>query len=249
MLKIAICDDENFFRDSVKKYVEKYLSENNFLYEVDTFESGKAFIELGVELMRYDIIFLDVNMDDIDGMVTVQKIREYSSKVYIVFVTSSINYSLEGYKVDVVRYLLKNSTDFENSIYECMDAILHKMNYVVTKKVFKFNEGKKEVPIENILYIESKLHKLEFHIMEKELKKYILYGTLNEMEKEMIGFSFVRVHQSFLVNLKYIKALTGYKVILINNQELSIPKARYKEVKSKIIAYNGQCYGALHQCK
>ena len=63
-----------------------------------------------------------------------KKIREYSSEIYIVFVTAYINYSLEGYKVDAIRYLLKNNTNLEASISECMDAILHKMNLVVKRK-------------------------------------------------------------------------------------------------------------------
>ena len=145
--------------------MEKYLSEKDISYEIDTFASGKEFLELGIELVQYDIIFLDINMDEVDGIVTAQKIREYSSEVYIVFVTAYINYSLEGYKVDAARYLLKNNTNFDDSIYECMDTILHKMNFIVLKKIFKFNECEKDVPVERILYIESKLHKLEFHII------------------------------------------------------------------------------------
>ena len=204
------------------------------------FASSKEFLELGIELVQYDIIFLDINMDEIDGIVTAQKIREYSSEVYIVFVTAYINYSLEGYKVDAARYLLKKNTNFDDSIYECMDTILHKMNYVVLKKIFKFNECEKDVPVERILYIESKLHKLEFHIMENKLNIYTLYGTLNELEKEMNDFSFLRIHQSFLVNLKHIKSVAGYKVLLSNNQELVIPKARYKDVKNAFVAYKGE---------
>ena len=60
---------------------------------------------------------------------------------------------MEGYKVDAIRYLLKNNTNLEASISECMDAILHKMNLVVKKKKFKFNEGEKEINIDNILSV------------------------------------------------------------------------------------------------
>lgn len=240
MFRIAICDDEKLFSTSIKKHISKYLSEREISFEIDMFSSGKELLELGIELIGYDIIFLDINMDEIDGIVTAQKIREYSSEIYIVFVTAYVNYSLEGYKVDAVRYLLKNNVNFEDSIYECMDAILHKMNYVVLKKFFKFNECKKDVAIEKILYIESRLHKLEFHIMEDKILVYTLYGTLNDMEKEMIDFPFIRIHQSFLVNLKHIKSVAGYKIILSNNQQLIVPKARYKNVKSAFIAYKGE---------
>ena len=76
--------------------------------------------------------------------------------------------------------------------------------------------------------------------MENKLNIYTLYGTLNELEKEMIDFSFLRIHQSFLVNLKHIKSVAGYKVLLSNNQELIIPKARYKDVKNAFVAYKGE---------
>lgn len=98
MLKIAICDDEKVFRDNINKYVAAYLNEKEISYEIDTFSSGKEIIDLGIEIKQYNIIFLDINMDDVDGIVTAQKIREYSSEIYIVFVTAYINYSLEGYR-------------------------------------------------------------------------------------------------------------------------------------------------------
>lgn len=227
MLKIAICDDEKVFRDNINKYVAAYLNEKEISYEIDTFSSGKEIIDLGIEIKQYNIIFLDINMDDVDGIVTAQKIREYSSEIYIVFVTAYINYSLEGYKVDAIRYLLKNNTNLEASISECMDAILHKMNLVVKKKKFKFNEGEKEINIDNILYIESKLHKLQFYIMEDKIKIYNLYGTLNELENELKDFHFIRIHQSYLTNLKYIRSVKCYKVLLCNNQELLIPIISY----------------------
>ena len=225
MLKIAICDDEKVFRDNINKYVAAYLNEKEISYEIDTFSSGKEIIDLGIEIKQYNIIFLDINMDDVDGIVTAQKIREYSSEIYIVFVTAYINYSLEGYKVDAIRYLLKNNTNLEASISECMDAILHKMNFVVKKKKFKFNEGEKEINID---------------IMEDKIKIYNLYGTLNELENELKDFHFIRIHQSYLTNLKYIRSVKCYKVLLCNNQELLIPKARYKNVKDAFISYKGE---------
>ena len=185
MLRIAICDDEKLFRENIKKYVLKYLSEKDISSEIDMFNSGKELLGLGTDLLGYNIIFLDINMDEIDGIMTAHKIREYSMDIYIVFVTAYVNYSLEGYKVDATRYLLKNTINFDESIYECMDTILHKMNYIVLKKYFKFNECEKNVQVDRILYIESRLHKLEFYIMEDKLKKYSIYGKLDELEKEL----------------------------------------------------------------
>ena len=240
MLRIAICDDEKLFRENIKKYVLKYLSEKDISSEIDMFNSGKELLGLGTDLLGYNIIFLDINMDEMDGIMTAHKIREYSMDIYIVFVTAYVNYSLEGYKVDATRYLLKNTINFDESIYECMDTILHKMNYIVLKKYFKFNECEKNVQVDRILYIESRLHKLEFYIMEDKLKKYSIYGKLDELEKELQGNDFIRIHQSYLVNMKHIEKVSRYEALLNNGIKLEIPKARYKFVEETFVSYKGE---------
>lgn len=68
--------------------VLKYLSEKDISSEIDMFNSGKELLGLGTDLLGYNIIFLDINMDEIDGIMTAHKIREYSMDIYIVFVTA-----------------------------------------------------------------------------------------------------------------------------------------------------------------
>lgn len=240
MFKIAVCDDEKHFRNTVKEYVGRYLEQKGIAYEIDTFSSGEEFVDQGIEMIKYKIIFLDINMNELDGIKTAQKIRELSKEIFIVFVTAYVNYTLEGYKVDAVRYLLKNNVNFEESIKECMDAITLKMNYTEIKKEFKFSEGIKTISLNKMLYIESKLHKLEFQVMEDQLNRYTLYDTLNNMEIELKDKGFIRVHQSFLVNIKHIKSMKRYEVILSNHTKLAIPKARYKSVKDVFISYKGE---------
>lgn len=239
MLEIAICDDESYFRKHIREILIEYMDKKGILYEIDEFESGKDFVNLGIEIVKYKIVFLDINMDELDGMKTAQKIREISNGIFIVFVTAFINYTLEGYKVDAVRYILKNNVNFSELVFECMDAINMKMNYVVKRKTFNFNEGTKNVSLERLLYIESRLHKLEFYIMENRLNKYSLYATLNDMEKELADNAFVRIHQSYLVNMKYIEKVSRYKALLSNGIELEIPKARYKHVEQAYVLYKG----------
>ena len=135
---------------------------------------------------------------------------------------------------------MKNTINFDESIYECMDTILHKMNYIVLKKYFKFNECEKNVQVDRILYIESRLHKLEFYIMEDKLKKYSIYGKLDELEKELQGNDFIRIHQSYLVNMKHIEKVSRYEALLNNGIKLEIPKARYKFVEETFVSYKGE---------
>lgn len=240
MFRIAICDDESIFTEELKDLISGYMMEKGLVFEIDTYSSGEALIELGIEVVQYTVIFLDINMKKVDGIMTAEKIRKASKEVFIIFVTAYVDYSLEGYRLDVVRYLLKGNASFQSRVNECMDAIMDKMNYSVTKREFDFKEGKKEVSLERLLYIESNLHKLEFHVMEDAMKVYTMYETLNILEDRLTENNFIRIHQSYLVNLKHIKNVVRYKVILTNGIELSIPKVRYTEVKKKFIAWQGE---------
>mgnify|MGYP002234629130 FL=1 len=113
---------------------------------------------------------------------------------------------------------------------------MEKMDYKITWAEFDFCEGTRKVSLNRILYIESKLHKLEFHVMEDCLQKYTLQGTLNEIDDKFAGNDFLRIHQSFLVNMKFIKNISRYRVLLNNGILLDIARARYKYVEEKFIA-------------
>ena len=240
MFRIAICDDESLFAEELRELLSNYMVEKGLVFEIDIYGSGEALIELGIEIIKYTAVFLDINMEKVDGIRAAEKIREVSREVFIVFVTAFVNYSLEGYRLDVVRYLLKGNVDFPSMVDECVDALMDKLNYSVAKREFDFKEGTKEISLERLLYVESNLHKLEFHIMEDDLKIYTMYETLNALENKLATKDFVRVHQSYLVNIKYIKNVVRYKVILTNGIELAIPKVRYTYVMEQFILYQGE---------
>lgn len=240
MFRIAICDDEILFAEELKEMIYSYMMEKGYVFEIDTYSSGEALVELGIEVVKYTAVFLDINMEKLDGIKAAEKIREASREVFIVFVTAYVTYSLEGYRLNAVRYLLKSNVNFPSTVNECMDAIMERLNYSVAKMVFDFKEGTKDVSLERLLYIESNLHKLEFHIMEDDMKIYTMYETLNTLEDRLPADDFIRIHQSFLVNIKFIKNVVRYKVELTNGIELIIPKARYTYVKEQFISYQGE---------
>ena len=240
MFKIAICDDERYFRENIRENLADYFNIHGILYEIDEFESGRDFVNLGINLIKYNVIFLDINMDEMDGMETAQKIREVNSDIFIVFVTAFINCAVQGYSVGAIRYILKNNENFSDLVTECMDTISMKMNYAIKKISFNFNEGIRNISLERILYIESRLHKLEFNIMENVLNKYSLYAKLDDIENELADKHFLRIHQSYLVNMKHIVKISRYEAALNNGIKLEIPKARYKSVQEIFVSYKGE---------
>lgn len=167
MLSIAICDNEKYFCIRERELIRRYMENNSHKCTIDLFPSGKEFLKLKESISKYDIIFLDINMKEIDGIETAKAIRKVTKNVYIVFVTAFINYALEGYKVDAVRCLLKDDESFEKAVNECLESILQKMYCEEHKITFEFQEGKRNVCPEAIVYIESNLHKLLFHMSGK----------------------------------------------------------------------------------
>lgn len=248
MINILICDDEKPFLNILKNRIEDYFKRNNIENMIRCFESGKDLIKCVTKIDEIDIIFLDINMEELSGIELAKEIRKYSSKVFIVFVTAFINYSLEGYKVDAVRYILKsNEEGLNDAITECLDTIVARMDYCEPVKQFNFVEGIKNISLEKVIFVESKLHKLLFYIADDKQTVYSMYDTLNNFEKELNNSNFVRVHQSFLVNLKYIKHFEEHSkhyktksVVLYNGREISVPKKRVKTVRTAIIDYRGE---------
>lgn len=239
MLKIAICDDNEVFGQHLKQIVSQFFDERKVQHEIHLFCSGEAFVKLNIEMAKYQIVFLDINMEKLDGISTAKRLRELCKDTFVVFVTAFINYALDGYEVDAIRYILKNLSNFDKSVNECLEAILEKMHYTVKIHRFPFKEGTKDVNEDNIVYIESNLHELCFYIMKHELEVHRLDDTLNNIERNLDDTKFVRIHQSFLVNMKYIKSMKLQKAMLIDGRELPIAKPRYKKVRKIFANYKG----------
>lgn len=239
MLYIAICDDEKYFLSQEKEIIINYMEERDCPCQIDSFDSGIDFIDSGSDA-RYDILFLDVSMAGMDGIELAKRIRQYDDNVYIVFVTAFVDYSLEGYKVNAIRYILKDSESLKKSMYECLDAITERMSNIERKITFEFLEGRKTIRLDDILYVESNLHKLTFHVRGQSAKNYTMYEKLDHMDIKFQNAHFCRTHKSYLVNLKYVQSIERYAVTLVNDEKVCISQPKYKEVREKFICYQGE---------
>ena len=239
MLEVAVCDDEKYFLEQEKEWITKYMKVAGYKFKIDTFASGTSFMEIGDKVKQYDIIFLDINMRELNGVETAKKIREYTQNVYIVFVTAFITYSLEGYKVDAVRYILKDNQLLEKALIECLDTIINKMHYVENKYTFEFREGRKTLLIDDIVFIESNLHKLYFHLSKKP-GQYTMYGRLDHIDELLKNSNFCRIHKSYLVNLKFVNKIERYVATLSDGTKVNISQPKYNAVREEFICFWGE---------
>lgn len=235
MIKIAICDDEEYYRGKIQKLLVSYLTGKHLEHDIRMFLSGEDFLAEQANLVKYDIVFMDINMNEVDGIETAKRIRSFHSDTYIVFVTAFISYVLEGYKVNAVRYIMKDT--LETSVEECMDAVLRKMK--LQKVSFEFIEGERTLYTDNLLYVESSKHKAVFYYLESGLVQYQIYDKLDNIEAKLSPYGFLRIHKSYLVNMRHIQKISNYQVILDTGECLSVPRLRFQNVKEAYVAYRG----------
>lgn len=231
-LKIAICDDEKYFREYIAKLLSGYLMKEEMEFHIDTFSDGKNFCEKEENISDYDIVFLDIGMEGMNGMDTAYTIRKQNRDMDIVFITVMSDYVFEGYKVGAVRYIMK--TELDRALPECMIDILKKRKYCGQTIELPFVGGSRQILIREILYIESKAHKLQFIAKNETL---YMYGQLNELEDRLWDSNFVRCHQSYLVNMEHIQKINNYRIYLSDGTEIPVSRRKYSETKNQFLRY------------
>lgn len=240
MIRIAICDDEKVFRDKIRDSVSRYMDNRKVLFQICDFQSGEEFLAETPDISQFSIFFLDIDMQGMNGIALAKEIRKVNWEANIAFITAYIDYSLEGYHVEAIRYILKNNNTLELSIEECLDTILKKMQKDNSEMIFSFKEGRKRLKVNQIMYVESTMHKLTIYMKEAEKKTYTLYDKLDNFEKQLSNSCFVRVHQSFLVNMRYIDQIKNRELLLEDGTEIMIPKARYRDVLNRFVVFKGE---------
>lgn len=229
MLNIAICDDESSIVSQLKVLVTNYFSSTENKYTISCFTSPEFFLQGNLDI--YDIVFLDVQMGDIDGLQVAEKLREINPTAILIFVSQYNDYTTQGYHVKAFRYILKSTlADF---FKKDMDSTVAELNKKTKKFFFKMYSEGMSIPYDDILYFQSIASKIEIVSFFPRAKPYTFTKKLDEIELELKDSHFVRIQQSMLVNVKYITSISSYKVYLINGEVLSASRLLYPKLRVK----------------
>ena len=232
MLNIAICDDEKYIRDFLKKSVLDCLAKADIEGNISVFDDGQPLVDLYREdKAHFDLILLDITMKKCDGMTTAKLIRSVDSKVMIVFVTSSAEYVFSGYEVRAFRYILKPELlhGFPGVFRECLEE-LTKSNEV--RFTFQKASETVSIPLREIYYFESDKRIITVKTANEE---FSFYEKLDKIEEQLQKQDFVRCHQSFLVNAKKISSVRVSDLTLTNGEVIPISKRRAKETNEAFL--------------
>ena len=227
-MRIAICDDEEKYRGHVKTELEKMI--NSIDVVIDSFAQGEDLLKK-LENQSYDIIFLDIEMPIMYGITLAKKIREQSEIIELVFLTGHIEYALEGYEVNALRYLTKPVNP--EKLQEVISYILKREK---NKKIIwiKNKEYEEKILVTEIVFMEAQNQNVEIHTKDKV---YVHRYNIGDYEKELKADGFFRIHRGYLVALGSIESFGHHEVQMENGTVLPVSKTKEKQLKEALFHY------------
>jgi DNA-binding LytR/AlgR family response regulator len=230
LITIAVCDDDIRITDQMQEIITQYKLDKKEELECYIYHSGESLV---MEEKEYDIIFLDIKMDKLDGIETAKRLRRRDKTVEIIYLTSYAGMTREALTVHAFGYLEKPITS--EQIYFQLDEVLEKimrkkLNEEYKYHIVTFNAGKNSIrlPIDDIYYFERVDRKLKA-VTKKG--NFMLYETIASIEEKLHQYDFVTPHQSFVVNINNMKDYLKDEIIMLNCDVIPVAQKRASEVK------------------
>ncbi len=224
MINVCIVEDELEQASVLKNYISKYSTAKNQQFNI-------TYLPDGIDLVddykgQFDIILLDIQMKHLDGMAAAEKIRQVDSDVIIIFITSTVQYAVQGYAVDALGYVLKPVPyhQFEQIFDKAIVRVQAKQQHVYIKVAV--DDKQLKLDCNNIIYIESQRNNVVIHCKDAD---YVTAGPLKRFDEMLMSHGFSKCHNAYLINLSEVEAVQKEEVLLTNDVMLPISRARKKE--------------------
>ena len=233
MINIAVCDDEKNQLEYLSNVIKKWADVMNKQCTLSLFESAEEFwFEYGKN--RFDIAVLDIQMSGQNGMELAKELRKLNDKISIIFVTGISDFIGEGYNVYAVNYLLKPID--ENRLFEALSAASERNNvFSDNKKVVLEIDGETIAIYEDeIEYLEAFSHSTSVYTESGALE---VQSGMNAVMAKFSADKFVKCHRSYGVNLKCVKLIKKYEVLLDSGKTVPISRRMYNDVNDAFISY------------
>lgn len=233
MLKIAICDDNLPITSEIESLLLDIQKEQNLQMDLDIYFDGTPLYNHISAGNNYDLIYLDIEMAELDGIKTAQLIRSLNLPTLLIYVSAYETYYKQLFEVEPFRFLLKpiDSALF----YKYFKAAYTKINDINAFFSFSFNQRYTKILLSEIIYFESCGRDIFIHT---QTQTYRFIDKLNIVEQNLnnLNFNFLRIHQSYLINPQHVHSLTLSSVELSNNIQLHISPKFQKKVRSQYLS-------------
>lgn len=217
-MKIAVVDDEKVIREQICALIKKQMPGE----QPKAYASGEELLSSGE---RFDIIFLDIQMDGRNGIETARCLRKQQEETVLVFITGIREYVFDALDLYAFQYLLKPVD--EKKLAGVLERAAKEVQKKKERRGLFIKTRNLTLSQADILYIESKAKKVEIHVAG--VKESIeIYASMEELFKEL-GEDFYRCHRAYIVNMAYIAEYSSDSILLTNGDKVYLAKKKYGE--------------------
>lgn len=228
MIEIAVCDDEAVIREQIRQFVKKRVPNSH----IEVYAAGE---ELLAANRNFDLVFLDIQMEGLNGMDTARALRARKAETILIFVTGLKEYVFDAFDVSAFHYLLKPLA--EEKLDEVLEHALEEVNRRKTqeKKQLLIQTRNRNYNLDQsaIFYLESRGKKVEIHTPKETIE---VYASISKLE-EQLGNSFYRCHRGYLVNLAHITEYRTDRIRLSSGDEVYLAKEKYQAFVKAYMRY------------
>ncbi|MDR2742308.1 MAG: LytTR family DNA-binding domain-containing protein [Treponema sp.] len=233
MVQVAIVEDDILSQNLLRDYLHRYGKEYKEVFEVSVFYDGQEIANNYQS--KFDIILLDVKMENMDGFTTAKRIRAVDSDVILIFITNMGQYAIKGYEVDALSYLLKPVSYFAFS--QELKRSLQRMQKRKTKYLILSNDyGHLRLDTMKILYIGRDKHRISIHT-EKQIHSMV--GTIKETAERLDNSHFFRCNSGYIVNMSHVTGVQD-NFVLVGKYRLQISRPKRKAFLKALTDYFGR---------
>lgn len=222
-MRIAVIDDEKLFLSSFTEKLKPFIDIYNS--QIDLFSSPKEFMK---SVMSYNIVFLDIDMPEIDGISIAKKRAGNNEK--IVFVTNRESLVFQAYnETSSIGFVRKNHlSDDLNDVFKTINTIEKNQKHITVKK------GAEIINIRycDIMYLEKQINNILIHAVT-EIVTY--RNTMKELEKTLSDYGFIKSHEGYLVNVEFIYYIGKTEIVLTNREKIPVSRKNVKLVKEAFL--------------
>ena len=229
--KLAICDDESTVIEYVSSIVTDWANAYHHDIQLRIFSSAESFLFSYEEENDYDILLLDVEMGQMDGVSLAKSIRKNNDTVQIVFITGYSDYIAEGYEVSALHYLMKPVK--KEKLFEVLNRATEKLEKNERMLTLLLSGEMVRIPLHEIAYIDVNGNYITLH----GKKDYTIKKTLGEIQKEL-DERFFKIGRSSIVNLNAVQRVTKTDCFLSNGTSLPLPRGAYESLNRAIISFS-----------
>ena len=227
-MRIAVCDDEEKYINDIAARIIKRLGENDLT--LHTFSDGHELLDTA-DVKPYDLVFLDIEMPAMDGITLAKELRKKNGSTYIVFLTGHVEYAIEGYEVNALRYLTKPVQE---------DKLGDVLAYVIKEKqsrkqlVIKTDGEEIRIDAADIIYMEAQNKYVMIYTTKGE---YLVRYNLAVFEEELKDYGVMRVHRSYLVSLSKVRKIGSADCTMAKNYNVPVSRSNIKPLKDALLTY------------